>query len=114
MFHQYEKLLARVRTDASRVQDARDERGMRHDSRQLALTFHYAFKHLTSNTDRPFDFGSCRAKSHLPSSTQGHVTGFLRACLGDAKVTDFNYPVSVLASCIIMKALRDNDYGEVC
>jgi hypothetical protein len=113
MWGQYAKLLARIKSDTERVQAAREERWMRFDSKQLTLAFHYAFKHLTSQSDKPFDFSDCRSQTDLPSTAQGHVTEFLKSSLsGDVKA-NFDYAASVLGSCIVIRALRESGEGKV-
>ena len=111
LFKQYGRLLNRIKCDVERVQAAREESWRRFDVKQLSLAFHYAFKHLTSQSEKPFDFGDCRSQTDLPKTAKGHVTEFLKCSLGEGIESNFDSASLTLGSCMVMKALRENGEG---
>lgn len=109
---QYNRLLYRVKSDAGKVQTQREKSWMRFDVKQLNKAFHYAFEHLGSRSNKPFDFGDCRSQIDIPESTQSHVAEFLKCSLRDDVMTNFSYASSVLGSCLVVQALREEGEGE--
>jgi hypothetical protein len=114
MDRQYSRLSNRIKSDAERVQVTRGESWMRFDAKQLLLAFHYAFKHLTSQSDTAFDFSHCRTQTDLPKTAQGHVTEFLKSSLAGGVESNFTYASTVLGSCMVMRALKESDEGTEC
>lgn len=110
-FKQYGRLLDRIRGDAEAVQQARKESWRQFDAKQLSLVFDYAFKHLTSLSEKPFDFSDCRCQTDLPKAATTHVTEFLKSSLRVGKQSDFESASQYIGSCMVMKALEENGTG---
>ena len=107
VLQQYSRLLRRIRKDTEEVQRSREKAWMRFDVKQLNKVFHYAFEHLGSRSTEPFDFCDSRSRTDLPENTQNHVAEFLKCSLRDDVIGNFKYAAKVLASCLVIQALRE-------
>jgi hypothetical protein len=76
------------------------------DAKQLSIVFDYAFKHLASGSDEPFDFSQCRQYISLPVSAEGHFAEFLGRCMHDSVDDNFDAAASVVGSCIVRNSLK--------
>lgn len=104
-------LAQRVRQDAKCVQDRRAEAWTLFDAKQLSIVFEYAFSHLASGSDEPFDFGQCRQQISLPASAEGHLAEFLGRSLHNKVNENFESVASVVGSCIVRKSLQSEGSG---
>jgi hypothetical protein len=83
------------------------------DAKVLSILFDYAFKHLSSSNDEPFDFSQCRQQVSLPETTEGHFAEFLGRCIHNRVEGNFEAAASVVASCIVRRALKSDGPGEI-
>ena len=110
-FKQCRRLHHRIKGDIDTVQRAREESWRKFDAKQLSLAFGYAFQHLTSLSDKAFDFGDCRRQTDLPKAAKNHITEFLRCSLRDKTESNFDSAAAYLGSCIVMQALDEDGEG---
>jgi len=109
---QIERLAIRIRSDARRVQAERANNWTLFDARQLGLVFDYAFKHLASGSDKPFDFSQCRRQMALPQSIEGHITEFLDRCWKNGVDKNFEAAAFIVGSCVVRNSLKSDGSGK--
>jgi hypothetical protein len=112
ILQQISRLSRRIKDDCAHVQKARGEAWTQFDSKQLSILFDYAFKHLTSGSTEPFDFGICRRQIALPESIEGHMAEFLKRSLSNGIEQNFSYASSVISSSLVRHALKAEGMGK--
>ncbi|KAL9619192.1 MAG: hypothetical protein Q9160_006201 [Pyrenula sp. 1 TL-2023] len=105
------RLAKQIRKDAERVQVQRRDTSTRFDANQLKLVFDYAFKHLASGSDDPFDFNQCRHQISPPNSIEGHFAEFLGQCLQHSTETNFDAAAAIVGSCLVRNSLKSDSSG---
>jgi hypothetical protein len=113
LFSQIEKLAARIRNDAAKVQADRDRTWSLFDSKQLGAVMDYAFKHLASGTDAPFNLGQFNQEISVPDTQEGHFAGFLGRCLHDNLEGNFEAASSIMACGVVRNSLRGQGSGKL-
>jgi hypothetical protein len=103
---QINRLALKIQQDVKRVQAQRAQTWTLFDTKQLSIVFDYAFKHLASGSDEPFDFAQCRQQIELPESTEGHFAEFIGRCLHNRVDENFNGTADVVGSCIVRNSLK--------
>ncbi|KAK3936131.1 hypothetical protein QBC46DRAFT_367088 [Diplogelasinospora grovesii] len=103
---QIERLARRIWNDAKRVQNERADTWSLFDAKQLGIAFDYAFKHLASGSDEPFDFSQCRQQMSLPATVEGHFAEFLGRCMYNSVHENFDVAAAVMGSCIVRHSLK--------
>ena len=106
IIQQTSRLARRIRKDAKRVQNKRTETWTLFDAKQLSIVFDYAFKHLASGSDEPFDFSQCRQRVSPPVSAEDHFAEFLGRCMHDSVDENFEAAATVVGSCIVRNSLK--------
>jgi hypothetical protein len=109
---QIERLGRRIKTDSTRVQTERANSWTRFDAKQLGIIFDYAFKHLASGSDDPFDFSQCRQQISLPATVEGHFAEFLGRCMHGSVNTNFEAASGIVGSCIVRNSLKNHGSGK--
>lgn len=109
---QTKRLAQRIREDSKRVQTQRKETWSLFDARQLGIVFDYAFSHLASGSDDPFDFSQCRKQVSLPATVEGHFAEFLSRCLHNSVDENFSATARVVGSCIVRNSLKTAGSGQ--
>lgn len=110
---QIERLASKIVEDSKRVQEERAKFWTMFDAKQLAILFDYAFKHLASGTDDPFDFSQCRQQNSFPATTEGLFAEFLGRCLHGGAKKNFEAASAIVASCIVRDSLKRGGSGEL-
>lgn len=103
---QTNRLALKIQQDVKRVQAQRTNTWTLFDAKQLGIMFDYAFKHLASGSDEPFDFAQCREQITLPESTEGHFAEFIGRCLHNRIDENFDATARVVGSCIVRNSLK--------
>lgn len=115
ILEQRDFLIQRIESDASRVQNERDESWTRLDTRQMGYVIQLAFEHLASRSADPFDYEKCRYIVSVPVSTEQHFAQFLSRTLELVTEETVEGVAAVLATSIVRKAIPDNEEGQsVC
>lgn len=112
VMEQTAKLAHRIRSDSQRVQTMRADSWTRFNTRQLSLIVHYAFDHLASGKEEPFDFGQCRRQLSIPASTEEHFSEVLSYCLDGQIKEKFQATGKVLASALLRQTIKEEKKGE--
>ncbi|KAF9887744.1 hypothetical protein FE257_009697 [Aspergillus nanangensis] len=107
------KLAHRIRSDSQRVQSMRATSWTRLDTRQLSQIVHYAFTHLASGIDEPFDFGQCRRQLSIPASTEEHFSEVLGHCLKGQLEEKFEATSLVMASSLLRHTIQEEKKDAV-
>jgi hypothetical protein len=94
---QHERLFHRIKNDSERVQIEREKAWTKFDAKQMAILFNYVFKHLSSQSDEPFDFSVCRRQVDVPETMEGHLSEFLQRSLEKNVKQNFSYASKVIA-----------------
>ena len=105
------RLRRKVEQFSAEVQRKREEVWMRYDGKILSMIFRYAFQHLATRMDAPFDFDTLRRQVSIPKSTEVRITRFLELSLSQRVETNFKWACSVVASSLVRQALRNCDLG---
>jgi len=105
-------LIERIESDASRVQNERDESWTRLDTRQMGHVIQLAFEHLASRSANPFDYEKCRYIVSVPVSTEQHFAQFLSRTLESVTKRKLESVAAVLATSIVRRAIPDNEKGQ--
>ena len=100
---QLDRLASRLRNDAKLVREERNKTWSMFDGKQYGIVFDYAFKHLATGSDEPFDFSQCREQVTIPLTMEAHFAEFLGRCLQRGVDENFDAAAAVLASCIFAK-----------
>ncbi|KAF7547599.1 hypothetical protein G7Z17_g7633 [Cylindrodendrum hubeiense] len=103
---QIARLAHRIRSEAKSVQKMRAETWSLFDARQLSMIFDFAFKHLASGSEDPFDFNQCRQQISPPTAVEGHFAEFMRNCLKDSETRNFDATASIVGSCIVRNSMK--------
>ncbi|KAK2801411.1 hypothetical protein FQN51_005305 [Onygenales sp. PD_10] len=111
VYRQFERLSSLIQVESKRLQNARQEAWIRFDSRQINVAFDYAFKHLSKDKNKPFDFSKCRTRTDVPESLESHISQFLsysRITAGDANM---KYAVDAIGSAFVRNELKETGTG---
>lgn len=109
---QIERLARRIRKDSKRVQTQRKATWSLFDAKQLGIVFDYAFKHLASGSNEPFDLSQCRKQVSLPATVEGHFAEFLGRCMHNSVNENFSAIALVVGSCIVRNSLKTAGSGQ--
>ena len=108
---QINRLVHRIRQDANSVQKRRAETLSLFDAKQLSIVFDYAFKHLVSGTDEPFDLSQCRQQVSLPATVEGRFAEFLGKCMRSSGNVNFEATAAVVGFCILRNSMKKESSG---
>ncbi|KAF2683587.1 hypothetical protein K458DRAFT_304017 [Lentithecium fluviatile CBS 122367] len=103
---QTNRLALKLQHDIRRVQGERADTWTLFDVKQLRIVFDFAFKHLASGSNEPFDFAQCRQQIRLPQSTEGHFAEFIGRCLHNRVEENFDAVARIVGSCIVRNSLK--------
>ena len=102
------RLAQRIKRDSERVQAQRATSWTKFDARQMSLVVHYAFTHLASGSDEPFDFGHCRQQISVPETTEGTFSTFLGYALKGDIEKKFDQTAAVLATSLLRNSVASS------
>ncbi|KAI1388650.1 uncharacterized protein F4822DRAFT_437371 [Hypoxylon trugodes] len=102
----FDRLSQRIREDTERVRHQRIDTWTLFDAKQMSMVFDYAFKHLASGVEEPFDLNQCRQQVSLPDSTEGRFAEFLGRCMHNSVRKNFDAIAKVMGSCIVRNSLK--------
>ncbi|PVI06697.1 hypothetical protein DM02DRAFT_709324 [Periconia macrospinosa] len=103
------KLSKRIRSDAEYVQRQRKDTWTLFDANQMRSVFDYAFKHLASGSDEPFDLNQCRQQVSPPITIEGHFAEFLGRSLHRSPLANFDAVAAVVGSSLFRNALKQDE-----
>ena len=109
---QTDQLANRIRKDAERVQNYRKKTWTLYDANQLQWVFDYAFKHLASGSEEPFDLNQFRQQVSPPVTIDGYFAEFLGRSLYRSPQANFDAVGAVFGSSLFRRALKLDEQGE--